>query len=280
MLAGRTLRWFVVFVFGVLLWTPACTPASSPALTPSVQLAGELTFAGSTTVQPLAAEIGKAFNALYPDVTLDIAAGGSEVGIQAVHEGTVDLGMASRALAPEEAEGIAVHRIAVDVIAVVVHADNQVEGLTMEQLKAIYLGEITSWHEVGGAETPIHVVVRDINSGTRGAFDQIVLQGAEPTVPHLQKALTAGDVAALVQEDPYAVGYVGFGHLEPGLKALEIDGVAPSAETARDGSYEITRPLQLMTGPLSQPLAETFVEFALSEAGQQVVVESGWVPAK
>lgn len=275
----RKLLW--LFVLSSLVLLNACSPSpvsSDTSETPD--LAGEITFAGSTTVQPLANEIGAAFTEAHPDVTLDIAAGGSEVGIRAIHDGTVDIGMASRALTPEEAEGITPHQIAVDVIAVIVNEANPVGDLTLAQLEAIYLGEITNWRDVGGEDAPITVVIRDINSGTRGAFDKIVLKGAEPASPNLKKALAASDVAVQVRDNPYALGYVGFGHLDSGLKALNIEGVAPSAETARDGSYKVTRPLQLMTGPLSQPLAKTYVEFALSEAGQQVVAESGWVPAK
>lgn len=271
--------WIFVWI-GLFLITACSSSPHAPDSSGTSQLAGKLTFAGSTTVQPLTNEIGEAFTAVHPEVTLDIAAGGSEVGIRAIHDGTVDIGMASRALTSEEVEGITPYQIAVDVIAVIVNEANMVNDLTLVQLEAIYLGEITNWRDVGGEDVPITVVIRDINSGTRGAFDKIVLKGAEPSAPNLEKALAASDVAALVGEDPHAVGYVGFGHLDPGLKVLKIDGVAPLAETARDGSYKVTRPLQLMTGPLSQPLAESFVEFALSEAGQQVVVESGWVPAK
>jgi phosphate transport system substrate-binding protein len=106
------------------------------------------------------------------------------------------------------------------------------------------------------------------------------LEKKEPAAPLLAEAVTAGDMAAIVQSSPDAIGYVGFGNLEPGLKLLAIDGVLPSEETAQDGSYRLVRPLLLLTGPLTQPLAQTFVDFALSDEGQQVVAESGWVPAK
>jgi phosphate transport system substrate-binding protein len=268
----------VGFLLSLLL--AACGQAT-PTLPPTeVPLSGWITFAGSTTVQPLAAELARAFQQRHPGVTLDIAAGGSVVGIQAIHDGTVDIGMASRALKPEEAAGITWHQIAVDVIGVVVNASNPVEDLTQEQLRDIYLGQISNWSEVGGPDQPIEVVIREKTSGTRGAFDEIVLDKQAPTAPNLQTAMTAGDVAALVTVEPDAIGYVGFGNLEPGLKLLAIDGVSPSEETAQDGSYTLVRPLLLLTGPLSQPLSQTFVDFALSHEGQQVVKESGWVPAE
>lgn len=275
-----TLKYRIILVFVTWLALGACgqpTPTSPPTQPP---LSGRITFAGSTTVQPLAAKLGDAFRQRHPDVTLDIAAGGSVVGIQAVHDGTVDIGMASRALKPEEAAGINQHQIASDVIAVVVPASNPVSGLSLEQLRNIYLGQIVNWSEVGGPDREIIVVVRSQSSGTRGAFDEIVLEKKEPAAPLLAEAVTAGDMAAIVLASPAAIGYVGFGNLEPGLKPLAIDGVLPSEATVRDGSYRLVRPLLLLTGPLTQPLAQTFVEFALSAEGQQVVRESGWVPVR
>jgi phosphate transport system substrate-binding protein len=270
----------VIAVFLVLLTLGACgqaTPTPPPTEAP---LSGRITFAGSTTVQPLAAKLGDAFRQQHPDVTLDIAGGGSVVGIQAIHDGTVDIGMASRILRSEEETGITWHQIAVDVIAIVINSANPVEGLTREQLRGIYLGQITNWREVGGPDQPIQVVIREKTSGTRGAFDEIVLDKQEPTAPNLQAAMTAGDAAALVAAEPDAIGYVGFGNLESGLKLVTIDGVLPSEATAQDGSYRLVRPLLLLTGPLTQPLAQTFVDFSLSNEGQQVVVDSGWVPAR
>lgn len=268
-----------LLIFLLILAFAACTP-STPAITTVVPLTGQITFAGSTTVQPLADKLREAFNLIHPGVTLQIAAGGSTVGIKAIHDGTVDIGMASRRLKPDEAEGIEQHQIAVDVIAAVVNDANPVEGLTLEELRDIYLGEITNWREVGGEDSPITVIVRDKNSGTRGAFDDIVLSGEEPTAPGLKKALTAGDVAAGVLDDTGAIGYVGFGNLEPGLRALSIDDVLPSEENARSGDYPLVRPLLLLTGPLTQPLAHEFITYALSAEGQGVVAEQGWVPAQ
>lgn len=272
--------WTTVLIIFCLLISSGCATASpSPAPT-SAPIVRSITFAGSTTVQPLAAEIGQAFNAQYPEVTLDIAAGGSTVGITAIHEGTVDIGMASRALKPDEAEGITVHQIAVDVLAVVVNAANPVENLTSTQLQDIYLGKITNWQAVGGSDAPIMAVIRETNSGTRGAFDEIVLDKAEPAVPNLQIAITAGDMAALVAKEAHAIGYVGFGNIETGMKALSIDGISPTEENVRSGDYRLTRPLFLLTGPLTQPIAQTYIDFALSAEGQSIVVDHGWVPVQ
>ncbi|MBN1660257.1 MAG: phosphate ABC transporter substrate-binding protein [Anaerolineae bacterium] len=265
----------------LIAFVAACgTPDPTPAAPSPAPLTGRITFAGSTTVQPLADRLGQAFKAINPGVTLDIAAGGSVVGIEAIHDGTVDIGMASRNLKPEEANGIDQHQIAVDVIAVVVHGENPVDSLTVEQLQGIFLGKITNWQQLGGAGQEIVVVIREKTSGTRGAFDEIALDKQEPAAPNTDTAMTAGDTAAAVANQPGAIGYVGFGNIEPGLKLVSIDGVLPSEETARDGSYRLIRPLLLLTGPLTQPLGHTFVDFATSAEGQALVKESGWVPAR
>ena len=279
-MSRRLVSFRLVLLITVCGLVGCCRSLATPQSTPTLLIAGQITFAGSTTLQPLAHELGEAFNVQYPDVELDIAAGGSVVGIQAVHDGTVDIGMASRALKPEEAEGIEQHQVAVDVIAVVVHATNPVEDLTLEQLRDIYLGEIVNWSEVGGEDQPIVAVIRGKNSGTRGAFDEIALEKEEPAAPDMRTAVTAGDMAAAVIENPSAIGYVGFGNLESGLKMVSIDGVLPSEGTARDGSYRLVRPLLFLTGPLTQPLAQTFIDFALGDGGQKIVEESGWVPVE
>lgn len=272
-------RGLIVVMLALLILSSCSQPQATEEAPTAAAVTGRVTFAGSTTVQPLAAEIGKAFNEMYPDVTLEIAAGGSSVGIRAIHDGTVDIGMASRNLSAEEAEGIEVHQVAVDVIAMVVNSANPVSDLTMDQIRGIYSGEITNWSEVGGNDAAIIVAVRETTSGTRKAFDELVLDKEEPTAPMMEKLMTAGDVAALVTQNADAIGYVGFGNFEEGLKPVMVDGVEPTEENARNGSYTLKRPLQLLTGPLTQPLAMDFIEYALSADGQQLVIDSGWIPA-
>ncbi|MBN1440015.1 MAG: phosphate ABC transporter substrate-binding protein [Anaerolineales bacterium] len=258
----------------------SCRPATvSPAPTED-PLAGRLTFAGSTTVQPLVSQLADDFRAMHPHVTMEIAAGGSAVGIQAVHDGTADIGMASRNLSPEEASGIILQKIAIDVLAIIVHPDNPVSGLTLEQLRDCYLGRITNWRELGGADMPILPVQRETSSGSRGAFDELVLEKQEASAPNLVTAVTAGDMAARVAGEPGAVGYVGFGNLDPAVKALAIGGVVPNPASAKDGSYPLIRPLFLLTGPLSQPLAQAFIDFVLGAEGQNRIQELGWIPVR
>ena len=267
----------IVLCIGLLT---GCSPSAKPQPPTTTPLVGRITFAGSTTVQPLADKLGVTFKQHDAGIALDIAAGGTVVGIKAIHDGTADIGMASRALTAEEAAGIQQVQIAADVLAIVVHPTNSIAGLTRQQLRDIYLGKIKNWKEVGGLDQSIVVVVRDTNSGTRGAFDEIVLEKQSPNAPVMKSAITAGDEAAAVASDPSAIGYVGFGNLESNLKLIKIDAVLPTKDTARSGSYSLVRPLLLLTGPLTQPLAKTYIDFVLSAEGQKLVEEDGWVPVK
>lgn len=264
----------------VLLLLTGCQQSTTPQVPTFTPLVGKLTFAGSTTIQPLMAKIGDAFQQENPRVSLDIAAGGSLVGIQAIHDGTVDIGMASRALTADEAQGITQVQIATDVIAIITNPQNPVQNLSIEQLRQIYRGEIANWKDVGGPDKAIVVITREKSSGTRGAFDELVLENKESLAPNLLTAVTAGDVVSLVSQEPLAIGYVGFGNLGSDVKAVAVEGVIPSSETALSGQYPLTRPLLLLTGPLSQKLATRFIEFVLSPEGQVLVAESGWVPVE
>ena len=249
------------------------TPSESP-------LIGKLTFAGSTTVQPLMTQLTDVFHQRHPQVLFDVAAGGSVVGIQAVHQGTVDIGMASRALSSEESQGIKVYTFAKDVIAMIVHPDNPVKSITLAQLQDIYMGRITNWQQLGGNDLAIIPVQRELSSGTRGAFDELALGNQQAAAPKLLTVATNGDAAAEVASEPAAIGYVGLGYLNSSVKAVAINGIFPSKDSVRDGTFPLVRPLSLLTGPLSQPLANDFINFVLSPEGQSYVEQFGWISVR
>ena len=268
-----------LLLLAVFLAACAHTPLALPTPTQDT-LTGKLTFAGSTTMQPLVAKLGDEFRVIHPYVTLDIAAGGSAVGIQAIHDGATDIGMASRALTSDEAKGINQYKVAIDVLAIIVHPDNPVTKLTLAKLEDIYMGKLTNWQSLGGPNIQIIAVQRETSSGSRGAFDELVLQKQTATAPNLVTSVTAGDEVANVASKPGAIGYVGFGNLDTTTKILAISGILPTQETALDNSYPLIRPLIFMTGPLSQPLAQSFIDFALSQQGQKNIQDLGWVPVK
>lgn len=263
----------------ILLLLSGCSTATlAPTVTPTVsKLSGKLLFAGSTTLQPLADLIGQAFTQHHPAVRLEIAAGGSAVGIQAVHDGTADIGMASRELTAAELKDIKAYPVALDVLAIVINPSNSIENLTVAQLKDIYNGKISNWKEIGGADLAIKVINRDKNSGTRGAFDELVLDKKEPAATNAASAVTAGDVVALLKKELGAIGYVGFGNLDETTKLIKINGVLPTNQTLKDKTYTLFRPLLLLVGPLSQPLSNSYINFALSAEGQAIVEKNGWI---
>ena len=267
--------------FAILFFLAACGQSPSMPATPTEDtLTGKLTFAGSTTMQPLVAQLGDEFRSIHTHVTLDIAAGGSAVGIKAIHDGTTDIGMASRALTTDEANGISQYQVAIDVLALVVHPSNQIKNLTLAQLQDIYMGQIANWQDLGGPDLAIIPVQRETSSGSRGAFDELVLQNKTASADKLITTATAGDEAANVANNPSAIGYIGFGNMDASIKVITINGILPTQESARENSYPLTRPLIFMAGPLSQPLAQTFIDYALSPQGQKSVQDLGWVPVK
>jgi len=263
-----------------VLMLAGCSSGKAANTPTALPLVGELTFAGSTTIQPLAGDLGNVFQQEHPLVKLDIAGGGSKVGIQAIHDGTVDIGMASRDLTADETKGINTYTIALDVIALIVHPGNSIEDLKLADLAAIYNGSITNWSQVGGPDLEILPVVREASSGTRGAFNELVLGNMEPAATNLLTAVTAGDVAADVAHTPGAIGYVGFGNLDKTVKLISINGIVAAKATTSSHQYPLVRSLNLMTGPLSQPLAMDFINFVLSAEGQGIIENAGWVAVK
>jgi phosphate transport system substrate-binding protein len=283
MLRANILQFSVLALIGLVLCTSVGCAAGVDPMSTAVPVAptplvGRLTFAGSTTMQPLVEKLAERYRQYYPDMELEVAAGGSVVGINAIQEGSADIGMSSRELQPDELQpGIERFPVAIDVLAVIVHPSNPVRALTQEQLYNIYTGRIVNWREVGGADLPILPVIREVSSGTRGAFDDIALDGATP-VPTADVQVTAGEVQSRVANRPDAIGYVGFGNISTDVTVLEIDGAQPTPQTALAGTYRLQRPLILLISPLSRRASLSFIEFALSEEGQRVVQEDGWTP--
>lgn len=236
-------------------------------------LTGKITEAGSTTVQPLAEELANAFMAAHPDVEITIQGGGSSVGVKSAANGTVDIGAASRELKPEEKTlGLVEHVLARDGIAIVSHPSQTVSGLTKEQVKQIFAGEITNWSEVGGSDEAINVVSREEGSGTRAAFEEMVMGEVLITATAILQP-SNGAVRTTVAGDPNSIGFLSFGYLDSSVKALSVDGVAGTVENAKNGTYPIVRPLLLLTKGEPEGLVKEFIDYCLSDEGQQIVAK-------
>ncbi len=253
-------------------------------------LSGQLQAAGSTTVQPLAEMLAEAFMEINPDVTIEIQGGGSSVGVTSAGEGTVDIGNASRGIKDSEMETfpeIQVFTIAFDGIAIVTHPDLQLPSLSKEQVRGIFAGEYTNFSEVGGPDAPIIVVSREEGSGTRAAFEDLVMKykddaGDKQMVPIHEMALlqqSNGQIRTTVSTTPNSIGYLSFGFLDESVNGVEIDGVAPSVANVSNGSYPIFRPLNMLTNGEPNELAQAFLDFILGEAGQAIVAED-YIPVE
>jgi phosphate transport system substrate-binding protein len=171
------------------------------------------------------------------------------------------------------------HIIARDGIAIVVHPDNPISGLTLDQLKAIYSGDISRWNDLGIQKGQIVVVSRDVTSGTFEVFNEKVLKGARLREDALMQASNL-EVATTVAKTPGAIGYVGLGYLSDEVKALKIDGIEPTEETVRSGRYPLARPLYMYTNGEPKGLAARFIQFVLSPDGQKIAKDQGFVPLK
>ena len=261
--------------------TVAASSEAAPAET-TADLSGNLSMVGSTSMEKLANALSEAFMEEYPDVTVTAEFVGSGAGIEAVTNGTADIGNSSRSLKDEEkAAGVVENVVAIDGIAVCVDPANEVADLTKEQLTNIYNGTITNWKEVGGADEPIIVIGREAGSGTRGAFEELVdLQDACKYANELD---STGAVIAKVASTPGAIGYASLDALDDSVKALSLEGVEATAENIKAGNYFLSRPFVMATkGEISEQndLVQAWFDFVLGDEGQQVASEVGLITVK
>jgi len=238
--------------------------------------ANTINIAGSTSVQPLSEELANAFMSQNSKVAVNVAGGGSSAGIKAAQEGTAEIGASSRSLKSEEKRGLKQITIAIDGIALVVNPANQVQNLTLDQIRRIYTGEITNWREVGGADGPIDFFTREEGSGTRGAFEDLVMKGDQ--ISSRAGVLNAtGALRTVVAGDPHALAYISLGNVDQSVQVVAVDGVRPESETIRDGTYKLARPFVYLTKGNPRGLAIQFIEFVLSQEGQEIVGQ-GFIP--
>lgn len=234
---------------------------------------------GSTSMSKVIGVLGESFEA-NTGITVTYNATGSGSGIQAVQDGRCDIGLSSRNLKEEEINGGLTETVlAYDGIAIVVSPENPVEDLDLETIGKIYTGEITSWSEVGGNDGEIVLIGREAGSGTRDGFEAIT--GTEELCQYRQELTSTGDVIATVAGNPNAIGYASMASLEDSVKALTVEGVAPSEETVRDGSYVVQRPFVLVTktGTALSESAQKFFDYATSGEADDVISAAGVVPA-
>lgn len=256
---------------------------------PQVQAADTLQIKGSDTMVHLATNWAEDFMKAHSDKKVAVTGGGSGTGIAALLNNTADIACASRKIKQKEVDKaksmgmeIIEHVVARDGIAVIVNPKNPVDGLSMKQIKQLYIGETKKWKEVGGPNKKVVLLSRDSSSGTFAFFQEKVLEKMDYSV----KARRMPSNSAIVQtvsSDKWAIGYVGLGYVASAgdkIKAIKVNGVAPSQATVVDDSYVINRPLHLYTNGEPTGLAKTFIDYVMSEGGQKIVNDMGFVAVK
>jgi len=231
---------------------------------------------GSTSVLPYAEVLAEEYAVMFPDrKAVDPQGGGTATGIMAVNTGTADIGMSSRHLKDNEKHLWSVE-IAKDGLAIVVHTDNPVIDLTLNQIRDIYSGKINNWSELGGPDAKIHIIAREDGSGTRNAFEDLVMKGVDIT-PKAIVQNSNGAIRQLVGDDPNSIGFISMELVDKTVKAIKLNGVEATCENVINGSYDLYRPFLFVMIDEPQGQAKQFIDFVLSPEGQQILVREGLI---
>jgi phosphate transport system substrate-binding protein len=282
---------FVILGFAALLIVSiavaGCTDNGSK--TSAATSKQTIKISGSTTVLPIVQKAADHYMTTHPEADIQISGGGSGVGIQAIGSRTVDIGMSSREVTKDELAkypSFVVTSVAQDGIAVIVNPANEIQNITLDQIRDIYLGKIVAWNQINGANVPgtnnqIVIVGRDSASGTRTYFDEAVLLKATPTNKMLEKN-SNGAVLQTISQTPGAIGYVSIGFVSKDVKAVPIwynaqNVVAPTIDNVKSKSYPVSRDLYVITNGQPSGLTGDFITYILSPDGQKIVADEGYV---
>lgn len=234
-----------------------------------------LIVAGSTSVQPFAEALAEHYMVLHKEIEVDVQGGGSSAGVMSAKTNTADIGMSSRNLKEEELNLWHVE-IARDGLAVIVNPKNNVTDLTLKQVRDIYTGAISNWSQLGGKDAKIHIIAREEGSGTRSAFEDLVMDENEIS-PRAIVQDSNGTVRQLVADDPNAIGFVSLGLVDATVIALKLDGVSATRENVLNQTYNLSRPFIFITSEEPDGETKKFIDFVLSEEGKRILNDEGLV---
>ena len=234
---------------------------------------------GSTTMLPLSEQLATKYRkAVGVDVL--VQGGGSTAGINAVLNGIANAGASSRELSKKEKEHLSAYIVGRDVLAIVVNPKNQINNISLDDLRQILSGKITTWEKLGIAfDKPIQIINDSTGSGTRAAIEELVMKDSNITLMSVvanSSAEMKGNVANL----KYSIGYLPFNYLDNTVKALSINNVLPSYAAAYKGEYPLFRDLYYVIKKDSKDLALAYIYYVLSPEGQDIVVKEGFLPVK
>lgn len=233
---------------------------------------------GSTSMEKVIGYLSEAYMEENAGVKVTYNPTGSGSGIQAVQEGRCDIGLSSRNLKDEEKVDLVGTVVAIDGIAIIVNPENAVNDLSIEQIAALYKGEITNWSEVGGADAPVVLIGREAASGTRDGFESIT--DTEDLCKYSQELTSTGDVVQTVASNPNAIGYASLAAVKDTVKMIDVEGVTPTTETIQNGTYKVQRNFVFVTKKNAElsDTAKAFFQFATSKAADELIVKAGAVP--
>ncbi len=271
---------FLPALLGAVLLVAGCSRGNKAAIT----------VAGSTSVEPFAERLAELYMRAHPDAKISVQGGGSSAGIRAVTSRICAIGMSSRELTPEEKSLVEIP-IALDAIALIVNRHNPVRELTMEQARGIFAGRIRNWRQVGGPNRRITPITREEGSGTRASFEKKVMAAGMPKDENgkMNPAAFAADalvqdsngaVREIVASDPAAIGYISSGLVDERIAAILVGGIAPTEATVRSGRYPVVRKFLFLTNGEATGTAQAFINYVLSDSGQNALVEEGLMRIK
>ena len=256
---------------------PAASAPAAAEAPAATELSGKVTTGGSTSMEKVIGALQEAFMEQNSGVDVTYDPTGSGAGITGAQEGSLDIGLSSRALKDGET-GVSATVIALDGIGIIVNNANTVEDLTTDQIAAIATGEVTNWKEVGGPDAEIVMIGREAGSGTRDGFESILK--VSDKCKYAQELTATGAVIAAVQANENAIGYASLAALDDSVKALKVNGIACTEETVKDGSYTVQRPFVFVTkdGAQQTPAVKAFIDFATSADAASLISNAGAVP--
>ncbi|MEH2087061.1 phosphate ABC transporter substrate-binding protein [Nostoc sp.] len=263
------------------VWLQGCSSGNQVANNTN-QLQGKLVLTGSSTIAPLAAEIGKRFESQHPGARVDVQSGGSSRGVSDARQGVANVGMVSRALLKPEENDLKAFSIARDGVTVILHKDNPVKSLNNKQVVDIYTGKVTNWKQVGGTDGAITVVNKAEGRSTLELFTHYFkLKNTD-----IKAQVVIGDNQQgikTVAGNPNAIGYVSIGSAENSaangvaIKLLPVNGIAATTANVQNGTFPISRPLNLVTKTQPQGLTKAFLDFAQSQQVNDIVQKQNFV---
>jgi phosphate transport system substrate-binding protein len=268
----------LVWILAMAISLLAATVGWSDALDAFNNETGTIRISGGTAHIPVMKEAAERIMRAHPDIHISIAGGGSGVGIKQVGEGLVDIGNSGRSPSAAEVHkyGLKMFKWAIDGVGVVVNPQNPVRSLTTSQLKDVFAGKITNWRQLGGGNKGIDLYTRDEASGTREVFWKKALDKGEISA-RANVVPSNGAMKTAVANDPLGIGFVSVGHIDATVVPVALDGVTPTLDTVRRGTYKIARGLYSNTKGDSTGLVRKFIDYLLSPEGQQIAAQKGFI---